>query len=36
VLRPQDAVFVAGTVLVCAAAIAVSVTTGAWTPTLSG
>ena len=36
VLRPQDAAFVIGTVLVCAAAIAVSVTTGAWTPTLSG
>ena len=35
-LRRQDAVFVVGTVLVCAAAIAVSVTTGAWTPTLSG
>jgi energy-coupling factor transport system permease protein len=36
VLRPQDAAFVVGTVLVCAAAIAVSVTAGAWTPTLSG
>jgi energy-coupling factor transport system permease protein len=36
VLRRQDVVFVVGTVVVCAAAIAVSVTTGSWTPTLSG
>jgi energy-coupling factor transport system permease protein len=36
VLRLQDAVFVAGTVGVCAAAITVSVVTGAWTPSLAG
>ncbi len=36
VLRLCDGVFLLGTVGVCAAAIAISVVTGAWTPTLSG
>jgi energy-coupling factor transport system permease protein len=36
VLRLRDAVFVIGTVGVCAGAIAVSVATGAWTPVLGG
>ena len=36
VLRLRDAAFVAGAVGVCAAAIAVSVVTGAWTPSLAG
>ena len=35
VLRLRDAVFVVGTVGVCAAAITVSVATGAWTPSLA-
>ena len=36
VLRLRDAVFVVGAVGVCAAAITVSVVTGAWTPSLAG
>lgn len=36
VLHLRDAAFVVGAVGVCAAAIAVSVATGAWAPTLSG
>ncbi len=36
VLRLRDAAFVAGTVVVCVAAICVSVVTGAWTPSLAG
>lgn len=36
VLHLRDAVFVMGTVGVCAAAVAVSVATGAWAPTLNG
>ena len=35
-LRPRDAVFVVGTVLVCAAAVAVSVVMGTWSPALAG
>jgi energy-coupling factor transport system permease protein len=36
VLHLRDAAFVVGTVCVCAAAIAVSVAAGAWTPSLAG
>jgi energy-coupling factor transport system permease protein len=35
-LHPRDAVLVAGAVLVCAAAVTLSVLTGAWDPALSG
>jgi energy-coupling factor transport system permease protein len=35
-LHRRDAMFVAGTVLVCAAAIALSIRTGAWRPFLAG
>jgi len=36
VLHAQDAWFVAGTVVVCAAAVALSVVTGAWSPVFVG
>jgi energy-coupling factor transport system permease protein len=36
VLRRADALFVAGTVVVCAAAVALSVGTGAWSPVFVG
>jgi len=35
-LRPRDAVFVAGAVVVCAAAVTLSVLTGAWDPVFVG
>ncbi len=35
-LHPRDAVFVAGTVAVCAAAVALSVTAGVWDPVFVG
>lgn len=35
-LHPRDAVFVTGTVLVCAVAVTLSVRTGAWNPILAG
>jgi energy-coupling factor transport system permease protein len=35
-LHPRDAVFVAGTVVVCAAAVTLSVLTGAWDPVFVG
>jgi energy-coupling factor transport system permease protein len=35
-LHPRDAGFVAGTVAVCAAAVATSVLTGAWDPVFVG
>jgi energy-coupling factor transport system permease protein len=36
VLRRRDALFVAGTVLVCALAVGVSIASGAWDPVLFG
>ena len=36
VLRRRDAAFVAATVAVCAAAVATSIATGAWTPVVGG
>ena len=35
-LHPRDAAFVVGTVVVCAAAVALSVLTGAWDPVFVG
>ena len=35
-LHPRDAAFVAGTVVVCTAAVTLSVLTGAWDPVFVG